>query len=160
MKRLRKWMFVLGILMICLLGVGILHSIVVESKEINRDMTNEHLEDVYLNSDIDELDPSSLYPLPVDTNEYKNSFSYYELVIALNETNQINYISTKNKDVQTSQGISVGDHKDKIVKQYGANYHDEINDDNHLYISYQDRQAEIRFWLDDDRVYLIELIKL
>ncbi|TSB47105.1 hypothetical protein [Alkalicoccobacillus porphyridii] len=156
----RMWIVVLGVIL-SVTSVFILHSFVVESKEVNRDMANEQLGEIFLGGNIDELDPSSIKELPDQNDSSYASFTYYDMIFSVNEINQIIYVSTFHRGIKTNEGISVGDHKNKVMTQYGSDYHSETNSDQDLILSYLDKQAEIRFWLDENGViYFIELKKL
>ncbi|MDQ0206134.1 hypothetical protein [Alkalicoccobacillus murimartini] len=158
---MKKGLLVIGIVVCCLIGAAVLRSLVVESKELNRDMSYEQIDEVYLDSEVGDLDPSNIKVIPEGTKQFKNLFTYYDVTFALNETNKIIYVSTVDSDSKTSEGISVGADKSDIIIKYGRNYYGKTTDTGETYISYQDRHAEIRFWLDqEERLYLIELIRV
>ena len=151
MKRI--WIIISGVIM-CLMSGLILHSYVVESKEVNRDLSSEHIGGVFLGSSLDDLDPSSIKKAQGD-----QMFLYYDVTLTVNEMNQIVYVSSEEAGIKTYEGIAVGHDKTDLISHYGIEFEEHFGSGG-SFIRYYDKQSDIRFWLDEtETIYFIELQK-
>lgn len=125
------------------------------------DLSNENIEDLYLNDKINSKKIVSKYGEISKPSQDNNQYNYYYLTknieIATNKNDsKIIRFCVDDEDLRTEKGVIIGDSKEKAISLYGKNYYTRIEQGVEI-IGYVDKEKDcsIEFWLNEKGIFYI-----
>ncbi|MFD2442500.1 hypothetical protein ACFSO7_00575 [Bacillus sp. CGMCC 1.16607] len=126
------------------------------------DLSKENIEGLFLNDKFNNEEILQKYGKRVEQSRNVTDYDYFDLKpgieIAVNKTGEITRFIVSNGNVETAEGLKIGDEKKDVIRAYGNNQYVRAEQGAEI-IGYVDKKREIsiEFWLFNDKVNLYKL---
>lgn len=126
------------------------------------DLSKENIEGLFLNNDFYSQVITKKYGKKTEQSRDVTDYYYFDLKkgieVAVNKAGKITRFIVTDRNLETANGIKIGDEKKDIIKVYGDNYYFRLEQGADI-IGYVDKKRKIslEFWLFDDKVNFYKL---
>ncbi|CAM5221425.1 hypothetical protein UACE39S_03270 [Ureibacillus acetophenoni] len=126
------------------------------------DLSKENIEGLFLNNDFYSQVITKKYGKKTEQSRDVTDYYYFDLKkgieVAVNKAGKITRFIVTDRNLETANGIKIGDEKKDIIKVYGDNYYFRLEQGEDI-IGYVDKKRKIslEFWLFDDKVNFYKL---